>query len=76
MHSTPYTNRALQIEIARSGRSHRSLAKQAKIIEQKFSAILHGWIRPREDEQQRIADGLGVNVGEIFLEDREATTPK
>ena len=60
----------LKIAIVSSGRSQRDLSRACEIPENRLSSIVRGWMDPRDDERQAIADALGRPADELFASGR------
>jgi hypothetical protein len=57
----------LKIAIVASGKSQRQIAAACgHIPENRFSAIVRGWIEPRDDERVAIAAALGKPADQLF----------
>ena len=57
----------LKIAIVRSEKSQRELARASDVPENRLSSIVRGWVEPRDDERQAIADALGQPADELFV---------
>lgn len=44
----------------------RELARRAKVREETVSRILHGRMLPSDEMKKRLADALGLRVGDVF----------
>lgn len=56
----------LLVTFWRTGKTQRDFSERIGLGYSVFNQILNGRVRPREDEKKRIADGLGVEVEQIF----------
>ena len=56
----------LKLAIVASGKSQRRVSAACGISENRFSAIVHGWVDPRDTERGVIAEMLGERVEELF----------
>ena len=57
----------LKIAIVKSEKSQRWLSRESEVAENRLSSIVRGWVEPRDDERQAIADALGQPVDELFV---------
>jgi hypothetical protein len=56
----------LKIAFVEAGTSQRRVARDAHIAESRLSAIVQGWIEPRDDERAAIAQALNRSVEQLF----------
>jgi transcriptional regulator with XRE-family HTH domain len=61
-------NWKLKFEVIRTGRYQFEIALEAGMSEVRFSKIINGRIDPSPIEREKIADALGVPVGDLFEE--------
>jgi DNA-binding XRE family transcriptional regulator len=59
-------NLELKMQILRSGKRQVALAHEIGIAEPKMSKIVNGWIDPKNDLKQRIAEALNCEPQQIF----------
>ena len=62
---------ALKVAMLAQGHSQRLVAKQCGIHENRLSAIVRGWVDPREDERLAIAKTLGKSAADLFESEAE-----
>jgi transcriptional regulator with XRE-family HTH domain len=59
-------NLLLEISRLKSGLTKIQLAQRAGLRRDRLSMIVHGWVRPSEDERARIARALGEPEAALF----------
>lgn len=61
----------LKMELARQKVRQIALSHHVKISESRISLIINGWVKPKLEEKEKIANFLKVNVSDIFRADDE-----
>jgi len=69
-------NLRLKTKILASGRAQIAIAKDIGVAEPILSKIVNGWIDPKDQLKQRIANALSCQVEDIFPDMEEATKLK
>jgi DNA-binding XRE family transcriptional regulator len=64
-----FMNLKLKTKILKSGRPQIGLAKELRIPEPYLSKIVNEWIDPKDEVKEKIAEALGCEIGEIFLDE-------